>query len=101
MGIGMEIAKFQQLAQPRHHPGADQGRRIQVVGFQLAAALELDAMDPLGGEHPPATQGTLHPRHCYLRMVGKELGKILGIIGFLEVVDFGEQTATKFIDNVS
>ena len=71
-----------------------------MVGFQLAATLKFDAMDPLGGEHPPPTQGTLHPRHSYLRMVGKELGKILGIIGFFIVVDFGEQTAPKFIDNV-
>ena len=95
----MKITKLKQLAQARDHAGANKSGRIQSLGFQILAQLQLGAMNPAGGEHPFTGKVPLHPRHGHLRMVGKQASKALGIVRLLVVVDLAKQAATKFIDD--
>ena len=52
MGIGVEVAEFQELLQPGNHSRADQRGGIEVLRFQFLALLQLGALDPGGGDHP-------------------------------------------------
>ena len=99
MGIGVEIAELEQLLQPGDHPGADQGRRIQVVRLQFAAALQLGAVDPAGGEHPPTAEGPHHGGHGHLGMVREQAGEAFGVVGLAPVVDLLEQGEAELVDD--
>ena len=101
MGIGVEIAKLQQLLQPGDHAGADQGGWIEVAGLQGLALLQLRAVDPLGGEHVLAGEQALHARHHHLRLAGKQVGKPLGVVGLEPVIDLLKQGGAEFIDDVA
>lgn len=100
-GIGVEIAEFEQLLQPRRDAGADQGGGIEVVSFQFQSVLQLDAVDPAGGEHAPAGELPLHLWHRHGWIGGEQISEALGVVGLAAVVDLLEQAAAEFIDDVA
>ena len=100
VGIGMEVAKFEQLLQAGDHAGADQGRRVEIAGLKGLTFLQLGAVDPLGGEHMFGGEEPLNAGHGHLALVGKEVGEPFGVVGLKPVVDLLEQGGAEFIDDV-
>ena len=91
VGVGVEVAELQQLLQTGDHPGADQGCRVEPLGFQFLTLLQLRAVDPGGCEHPPGGEAAVHPRHDHRRVAGEEPGEPFGVGRLLAVVDLLEQ----------
>ena len=100
VGIGVEVAELQQLAQAGNHAGADQGSRVEPLRLQRLPFLQLGAVQPGGGEHPLAAQVALHCRHGHLRVAREQGGEALGIVGLAAVVDLLEQGAAEFVDDL-
>ena len=100
MGIGMEIAEFQQLLQAGDHAGADQGGGVEALGFQFTPLLKFGAIHPGGGQHPAAAEAALHRRHRHGGIVGEKGGETLGVVGFPPVINLLEETAAEFIDDL-
>ena len=99
VGVGVEIAEFEQLAQPGNHPGAHQGGGIELVALQQFPVLQLHPSQPGGGQHAAAAEHPLHLRHHHGGVVFKQLGEAFGVVGFELVVDFAKQRLTELIND--
>ena len=81
--VGVEEAVAQRLAQERLHQPPGDERQVVAGGLQRLRVGELDALDPVEGQHVARRQVPFHRRHAEALVAGGELGH-LGERGGLE-----------------
>ena len=98
VGVGVEEAMLQQLLQ-----GAVHAHLHQLVGvdaqfpYRLQVG-ELDAVDPLHRQHPPAGGLPVDAGHSNARVVGVQLGEGLSVAGLVAVVHLLKHPLAQLVD---